>query len=183
MGTCGGVPGSPVHRAFDVDTALSLPGTPCTSWATPSSASSAPTSSSSWCGPARPSPRTLCSSGSPWSEWGGLRPAAGFFLLGEGCRRLHGALQILTEAWCLQRPRAPSSWEARGSPSRLPSSLPLVNGVSLLFPEAGLRPQRCSHSCQNPSPPEGSFMGPGMDRRGSGSLSPTPQGTAPDLSV
>ncbi|KAG8513864.1 39S ribosomal protein L23, mitochondrial, partial [Galemys pyrenaicus] len=43
-------------------------GTRCTSWGAPSSASSAQTSSSSWCGPARPSPRTLCSSGSPWSE-------------------------------------------------------------------------------------------------------------------
>uniref|UniRef100_A0AC11E4G7 Uncharacterized protein n=1 Tax=Ovis aries TaxID=9940 RepID=A0AC11E4G7_SHEEP len=40
----------------------------CTSWATPSSGSSAPTSSSGWCGPARPSPRILCSSGSRWSS-------------------------------------------------------------------------------------------------------------------
>ncbi|XP_059566553.1 large ribosomal subunit protein uL23m isoform X3 [Myotis daubentonii] len=43
-------------------------GTPCTSWATRSSVSSAPTSSFSWCGRARPSPRTPCSSGSPWSS-------------------------------------------------------------------------------------------------------------------
>ncbi|XP_070283202.1 large ribosomal subunit protein uL23m isoform X2 [Myotis yumanensis] len=43
-------------------------GTPCTSWATRSSVSSAPTSSSSWCGRAQPSPRTRCSSGSPWSS-------------------------------------------------------------------------------------------------------------------
>lgn len=40
----------------------------CTSWATPSCGSSAPTSSSSWCGLAQPSLRTLCSSGSPWSK-------------------------------------------------------------------------------------------------------------------
>ncbi|XP_023510472.2 large ribosomal subunit protein uL23m isoform X3 [Equus asinus] len=43
-------------------------GTHCTSWATPSYESSAPTSSFGWCGPARPSLRTPCSSGSPWSS-------------------------------------------------------------------------------------------------------------------
>lgn len=51
-----------------------LTGTPCTKWATHSSASSAPTSSFGWCGPAEPSPRTPCSSGSPWSESAGTGP-------------------------------------------------------------------------------------------------------------
>ena len=66
-----GRPGSLVFWAFDMTPLhppLPFSGTLCTSWATPSSGFSAPTSSSSWCGPARPSPRIPCSSGSPWSK-------------------------------------------------------------------------------------------------------------------
>ncbi|XP_023566595.1 39S ribosomal protein L23, mitochondrial isoform X4 [Octodon degus] len=42
--------------------------TPCTSLVAPSSAYFEPTSSLSWYGLARPSLKTLCSSGSPWSS-------------------------------------------------------------------------------------------------------------------
>uniref|UniRef100_A0A8B9IEE7 39S ribosomal protein L23, mitochondrial n=1 Tax=Anser cygnoides TaxID=8845 RepID=A0A8B9IEE7_ANSCY len=42
-------------------------GTRCSSWAAPSCGSSAPTSSCWRCGPACRSPRTRCSSASPWS--------------------------------------------------------------------------------------------------------------------
>ena len=113
--TLSGRPGSIVFWAFDM-TALHTPpppaGTLCTSWATPSSGFSAPTSSSSWCGPARPSPRILCSSGSPWSK-----PPPPQRDSGRGAHDPGGAAesrsqqgsshhknyrQPCTEAWCMQ---------------------------------------------------------------------------------
>lgn len=79
-------------------------GTRCSSWAAPSCGSSAPTSSCWRCGPACRSPRTRCSSASPWSECTGRAAAA----LPRGAR---GSPPLLEHP---PAPKAPPLWLKEG---------------------------------------------------------------------
>ena len=184
-----------------IQTNLSLlSGTLCTSWATPSSASSEQTSSFSWCGPARPSPRTPCSSGSPWSKplrnsgWG-VPPS----LLGQSwwCHR--------TWLLCVASPRCenttggspscsanidrgPAVCRASGGEAGLPPHTPtppppgkpsgepstsLTALSSVLFPGSWAEALGGSyHSFQNPSFPGGSLTEAPATR---GTQHPVPQ--------
>lgn len=126
----------PVGRSGPpVDTHLPLTGTPCTSWATRSSVSSAPTSSFSWCGLAQPSPRTRCSSGSPWSESAGMGRARLPAAAPGGSANVDGGLL------CAGPSPAPCTWGSWGQPKGA-SLLPLPpNRVPALPKRLGLVPR------------------------------------------